>query len=88
MQRVLLLESFDRAAGIWVPWAWKTAGNPILRRFAHRVDGSGPRLIERRRALYAKETLKKGPMAPFSNPPISVKNLGRETIARGFSEVT
>ncbi len=34
----------------------------------------------------AEETLKKGPMAPFSNPPISVKNLGRETIGRGYSE--
>jgi len=38
--------------------------------------------------LMLGETLKKGPMAPFSNPPISVKNLGRETIVRGFSEVT
>ena len=36
----------------------------------------------------AKGTLKKGPMAPFSNPPILVKNLARETFARGFSEVT
>jgi len=35
-----------------------------------------------------RETLKKGPMAPFSNPPIPVKNLGRENIVRGFSEVT
>jgi len=27
-------------------------------------------------------------MAPSSTPPISVKNLGRETIVRGSSEVT
>jgi len=48
------------------------------------------RVVARLSALTtkAKETLKKGPKAPFSNLPISVKNLGRETIARGFSEVT